>query len=303
MSQQVYETESTTDREIVATRVFDAPRELVFDAWTDPKKIGQWWGPNGFTITTFEMDVKPGGVWRFIMHGPDGRDYQNKIVYAEVVRPERLVYDHVTGPLFHATVTFNEDRGKTAVTVRMVFETAELRDRVAKEHRAVEGLQQTLGRLGDYVSTSRDVTITRTFDAPRALMFSAWTDAKRLAQWWGPHGFTNPLCEIDARPGGAMRIDMRGPDGVVYPATGVVHDVVEPERIVFTITPLDNDGNALFEVLTTATFADENGRTKVTVNAHVVKTYAPIAAQMLAGMEAGWTQSLERLESWARSAR
>jgi uncharacterized protein YndB with AHSA1/START domain len=82
--------EATTDREIVTTRVFDAPREMVFDAWTDPKHIGQWWGPIGFTTTTHEMDVRPGGVWRFTMHGPDGRDYKNRIVYTEIVRPERL---------------------------------------------------------------------------------------------------------------------------------------------------------------------------------------------------------------------
>ena len=82
----------TAGREIVITRLIAAPPELVFDAWTDPKQIGRWWGPNGFTTTTHSMDVRPGGVWRFVMHGPDGRDYQNKIVYREVKRPERLVY-------------------------------------------------------------------------------------------------------------------------------------------------------------------------------------------------------------------
>ena len=83
-----------TDREIVLSRLIDAPQELVFDAWTDPEQVGQWWGPSGFTTTTHKMEVKPGGVWRFVMHGPDGRDYQNKITYLEVVPPERLVYRH-----------------------------------------------------------------------------------------------------------------------------------------------------------------------------------------------------------------
>ena len=114
----------TSDREIVATRIFDAPRELVFQMWTDPKHIGNWWGPKGFTTTIHEMDVRPGGVWRFIMHGPDGRDYQNKIVYLETAKPERLVYDHVSGPLFRMTVTFTAQAGKTKVMARMVFETA-----------------------------------------------------------------------------------------------------------------------------------------------------------------------------------
>src|SRR6266852_4602923 len=79
------------DREIVITRLLDAPRELAFQAWTEPQHVAHWWGPNGFTNTIHEMDVRPGGVWRFIMHGPDGTDYKNEIVYVEVVKPERLV--------------------------------------------------------------------------------------------------------------------------------------------------------------------------------------------------------------------
>ena len=83
-----------TDREIVIARLIDAPRTRVFDAWTDPQQVVQWWGPRGFTTTTHKMEVRPGGVWRFVMHGPDGRDYQNKIVFIEVLKPERLVYRH-----------------------------------------------------------------------------------------------------------------------------------------------------------------------------------------------------------------
>src|SRR5882672_4172967 len=124
--------QATADREIVLTRTFDAPRELVFDAWTDPRQITQWWGPTGFTTTTDEMDVKPGGVWRFVMHGPDGTDYKNKIVFIEVVRPERLVYRHAgdaeTDPVrFH--VTFAAQGSKTRLTMASIFETAEERPR------------------------------------------------------------------------------------------------------------------------------------------------------------------------------
>src|SRR6266545_4009257 len=141
------EKSSVSDREIVATRMFDAPRDLVYQMWTDPQHVAQWWGPNGFTNTIYEMDVRHGGVWRFVMHGPDGRDYQNKIIYVEAVRPTRLVYDHVSGPLFHVTVDFIEQGNKTEVSVRMLFESAELRNKVAEEFGAVEGLQQTLKRL------------------------------------------------------------------------------------------------------------------------------------------------------------
>jgi len=115
--------------------------------WTDPKHVALWWGPNGFTNTIYEMDVRPGGVWRFVMHGPDGVDYQNKIVYDEIVKPERIVYSHVSGPQFQVTATFTEQRDKTKLTVRMFFESAAQRDKVVKEFGAVEGLNQTLGHL------------------------------------------------------------------------------------------------------------------------------------------------------------
>jgi uncharacterized protein YndB with AHSA1/START domain len=140
----------------------------------------------------------------------------------------------------------------------------------------------------------QELVLTRMFDAPRELVFKAWTDPKRVAQWWRPRGFTNPVCELDVRPGGAIRIHMRGPDGTVYPMTGVYQEVVEPERIVFTSAPLDAEGNALFELLTTVTFAEQGGKTKQILRARVIKRTAQ-AAQYLKGMEAGWTQSLEHL--------
>jgi uncharacterized protein YndB with AHSA1/START domain len=139
-----------------------------------------------------------------------------------------------------------------------------------------------------------ELVLTRIVDAPRELVFKMWTDPKRVAQWWGPHGFTNPVCELDARPGGAILIHMRGPDGTVYPMRGVYQEVVEPKRLVFISSALDANGNAMFEVLTTVTFAEHNGKTKQTLHARVIKRTAQ-AAPYLKGMEAGWTQSLERL--------
>src|SRR5215208_5093567 len=119
----------TADREIVLSRLLHAPRELVFAAWTDPKQIMQWWGPRGFTTTSHEMSVTPGGVWRFVMHGPDGRDYKNKIIFTEVVAPERLVYRHAgedehEDVRFQVTVTFQAQGRKTLLTMRSLFATA-----------------------------------------------------------------------------------------------------------------------------------------------------------------------------------
>ena len=141
----------------------------------------------------------------------------------------------------------------------------------------------------------KEVTITRLFDAPRALVFKAWTDPKQLAQWWGPHGFTTPVCEVDVRPGGALLIHMRGPDGVVYPNKGVFHEIVEPERIVVTTSAFeDAEGHPQLEVLNTVTFAELSGKTKLTLHVVVVKS-TPVVDTALAGMEEGWNQSLDRL--------
>jgi uncharacterized protein YndB with AHSA1/START domain len=146
---------------IIGGRLLDAPRELVWQVWTDPKHLAQWWGPNGFRTTTSAYDLRPGGVWRFVMHGPDGRDYQNRVTFDEIVPPERLVYHHGGGDdvepvLFRSTVTFEDIGGtKTKVTLRGVFPSAEERARVIREHHADQGLVQTLSRLADYVGTMK----------------------------------------------------------------------------------------------------------------------------------------------------
>jgi uncharacterized protein YndB with AHSA1/START domain len=139
------------------------------------------------------------------------------------------------------------------------------------------------------------VTLTRVFDAPRILVWQAWTDPKMMAQWFGPRGFTNPVCELDVRAGGSLRIVMRGPDGNDYPMKGVFREVVVPEVLVFTNIATDNNGKHLLEGETTVIFTEKDGKTTLTLKAHAVGL-APIAPQMLAGMEEGWTQSIDKLE-------
>lgn|SRR5208337_666123 len=146
-----------------------------------------------------------------------------------------------------------------------------------------------------------EVAFARVFEASRRLVFKMWTDPKHVAQWWGPHGCTNPRCELDVRIGGAIRIDMRGPDGRTYPMTGTYQEIVEPERLVFKSAAFDDAGNPLFEALTTVIFAERSGKTTLTLQSRVVKSTAK-AAQYLQGMEAGWTQSLERLDSYVAKA-
>jgi uncharacterized protein YndB with AHSA1/START domain len=149
-----------------------------------------------------------------------------------------------------------------------------------------------------------ELLITRSFDAPRALVWKAWTDPQQIAQWWGPHGFTNPLCEWDARPGGKILVHMHEPKGSPFdfdmPMKGMFHEVSAPERLVFTSTALeDAAGNPQLETLNTLTFTEHNGKTTLTLHAKVVKA-TPAAAGAIAGMEQGWSQSLEKLAAVLR---
>lgn len=141
-----------------------------------------------------------------------------------------------------------------------------------------------------------DMLVTRLLDAPRELVFSVWTDAEQLRQWWGPKGFTNPVCEVSSRSGGAIRIHMRAPNGTIYPMIGTYQEVVAPERLVFKSSALDENGQPLFEVLHTVTFAAEGHKTRLTVQANVLTTTAA-GVPHLKGAQEGWSQSLDRLNT------
>jgi uncharacterized protein YndB with AHSA1/START domain len=140
----------------------------------------------------------------------------------------------------------------------------------------------------------REIVITRVFDAPRELVWKAWTDPEHVVRWWGPNGFTNPVCEVDARVGGAWRIVMRAPDGREYPCGGIYREISEPERLVFTNIATDKDGNPVIDGFTTVLFAEQGGKTKLTLHTRGTAV-VEYAAAYLKGMEAGWTQSLEKL--------
>ena len=139
------------------------------------------------------------------------------------------------------------------------------------------------------------VEIVRLFNAPRALVWRAWTDLTMLGQWFGPKHFTSSVPELDLRVGGALRIVMHGTDGNDYPMKGVFREVVAPERLVFSNIALDNAGNHLLEGETSVTLVEQGGKTTLTMKSHMVGL-VPIAPQMLAGMKAGWTQSIDKLE-------
>jgi uncharacterized protein YndB with AHSA1/START domain len=144
-------TDDIKDHSLIITKLLDAPRELVWEVWTKPEHIKNWWGPTGFTNTISTMDVKPGGVWEFVMHGPDGTNFKNKSIFKEIVKPEKIVFDH-SNPNFRATITFTEEGKKTFLKWEMVFETKELFEQVVKTFKADEGLKQNIVKLESYLA-------------------------------------------------------------------------------------------------------------------------------------------------------
>jgi uncharacterized protein YndB with AHSA1/START domain len=261
------------------------------------------------------MDVRPGGEWIFVMHGPDGTDYKNHIVYREVVRPERLVYDHVSGPLFHATVIFEADGDKTRVRMQMLFETAELRNKVAEEYGAVEGLEQTLNHLGEHVAKvaaehADDFVITRELDAPRDLVFKAWTEPERLALWWGPKGFTVNVANIDLRPGGMFLYGMAAPDGSEVWGKFIYREITPPERMVFIVSFSDENGGTTrhpmtptwpLEMLNIVTLTDHGEKTTLTLRSSAYEASEEERATFRAGrssMQGGFTGTFDQLTAY-----
>ena len=289
------------EREVIITRIFDAPRELVFKAWTDPKHMIRWWGPHRFTNSACEMDVRVGGTWHIVMRGPNGVDYPCRGVYREIVELERLVFtnnaEDTAGNLLLeglTTVTFEDYGGKTKLTLqtRAVGLVPDAPSMLAGMEM---GWTQSLERLDAHVAgpSDRELVFTRLFDAPRELLFEVWTDPKHIAQWWGPRGFTTTSTDMDARPGGAWRFVMHGPDGVDYKNRIVYLEVVNPKRLVYKHAGEEKDDAVKFQV--TVTFEEVGDKTRLTMQMvfetaaerdFVVEKY---------GAEQGAVETLDRL--------
>lgn len=304
--------EFPSDREIVSTREFVQPREEIFAAFSDPTRLAQWWGPNGFTNTIREFDLRPGGKWRLTMHGPDGANYDNESRFLEVVRPARIVFQHeepVHG--FRMTMTFAEHGAGTLLTWCMCFESA---GEVAKigEFIAVAN-QQNFDRLAAHLAgkLTQPFIITREFDAPRAVVWQAWAERERFTQWFGPKGFTTRVATMDFRAGGMLHYCQIAPDGKEIWGKAAYREIVSPEKLVWLNSFSDKDAGITrhpfskdpwpLQMLTVVTFAENAGQTTVTVN------WLPFDADEAelktfdanrAGMNQGWGGTFERLEAY-----
>lgn len=312
---------ATADREIVISRVFDAPRELVWQAMTDPQHVVHWWGPRGFTDTTEKMDLRPGGIWKHTMRGPDGANYPNESVFREIVKPERIVFQQAghreggPGVNFISTWTFEKQgANQTKVTIHMLFASAAERNFVVKEFGAIEGAKQTLERLAEHLpkmaTAARDFVLTRTFDAPRDLVWRAWTEREHLVRWFGPKGFKLSVAAFEFRPGGIFHYGMKTPDGHEMWGKWIFREIVPPEKLVVIVAFSDAQGGVSrhpmsatwpLETISTSTFVETDGKTTVTLH------WAPYAATEIErqtfdsahdSMNQGWGGTMDQLTAY-----
>lgn len=293
--------ERSGDREMVFTRLYDAPRELVYQAWTTPAHIERWWGPNGFATFVYQMDVKPGGVWKLVMRAPDGKAFDNRLVFVEVVKNEKLVYKHEPDAQseqasFEVTVTFTvRGAAQTEVTMRMLFPSNAERERNESTYHSLEGGIQMMERLAQHLDDAqtgrtlgvREITLVRLFDAPRELVFEMFEKPEHMVKWWSPRGFTLTTCEVDFRAGGKFRFVMRGPDHNDYPFEGQYVEIKRPEKIVFDGIINNVTGQNAHTVVT---FEDLGKTTRLTV--HQEFNFESDASR---GAYEGWSQTLDRL--------
>ncbi len=304
--------------ELTITRVYDAPAAAVWDAWTDPAQVAQWWGPRGFTLTTHSKDFRPGGHWAYTMHGSDGTDYENKTIYFEVEERRKLVYDHGGNddrpPLFRVTVLFNEVDGQTHMDMTMTLPTPEAAEE-ARTFIKQAGGNATWDRLAEYLEEEstgkRKFVINRSFDAPRAVLFDMWTKPEHFARWLSPPGFEVRFHRADVRPGGSAFYSMWNDSGLTIYGRYEYREINRPDRLVYAQQSCDQDENIIRhplapawpETLLITVELNEEGpdQTRVTLTWEPYGRATPdeVAAFVKdrAGMTQGWTGSFDNLES------
>jgi uncharacterized protein YndB with AHSA1/START domain len=292
-----------SDREVLLTRVFDAPPELLFEAFTKPEHLRHWFGRRDWTMAECEVNLKVGGAWRYLLLGPKEQKLGMHGVYREIQRPERLVYteafDEFPGESV-VTTTLTEENGRTTLSSRMLCASKKVRDMVI-DSGMERGAAETYDRLAEHLATipragiaGPELVVARLFHAPRELVFECWTTPEHLRHWQGaPRGFTVTSSESDIRPGGFFRICMRSPEGVDHWLEGHYCEIVKPERLVFTHAWLDAGRKFGKETLVTITFTERDGGTELAL--HQTGFHS---AESRDGHKYGWTSALDVLADY-----
>ncbi len=317
-------------RNFTITREINAPKLLVYKAFTEPERMVHWWGPKGLKLNITRMEVYSGGTFLYNMVTPDGHAMWGKFVYKEVSAPDKIVFinsfcdehgnitRHPMSNLWPLevinTLTLTEVNNKTILTLSggSVNATKEEEDTFfGMTDQMQQGFKGTFDQLDEFiggiefttndgVGDVKEMILTRLLDAPVALIWKLWTEQEHLAKWWAPKGFTNPVCEWIPQKGNLLSIHMKGPDGSVYPMDGEFVAIEKEKKLVFITGALDDEGKRLFEVNNIITFEGYGNKTVMTLHVAVSKIRED-AKHYLAGQKAGWSQSFDKLTNLSNS--
>ncbi len=324
MTAQIRPIQKAFIREVTFTRLVKAPRELVFKVWTEQSHVQQWWGPRDFTNPVCEWDAKPGNKLHIDMHGPAGTPYDKPHpmngTFHEVVAPERLVF---TSTAFEDakgeaqlevlnTVTFTKHREGTKLTLHAAIVKATPDVTAAALEGMEEGWCQSLDRMENYIAGMNNSVflLTRTFKAPREMLWKAWTEPKLMTEWWGPKGVTSKTHKMDFRTGGIYHYSMLAPNGTEMWGKFTYKEISPPERLVFINCFSDAKGgitrhpmvpNWPLKLETTITFAEHKNWTIVKIQWVPVGATAAerkVFEDMQESCRQGWGGSLDQLEDF-----
>jgi uncharacterized protein YndB with AHSA1/START domain len=312
-------TEAASDREIVVTRLIDAPVSRVWRAWTDNDEIVKWWGPHGFSNETAKREFKAGGHWKHVMIGPDGRRWPNYATYKEIEKEKRILLvnggseeDAEKGVGFVSEITFKAVGSKTELTMRSTFATAEMRALVVKEFKAIEGGHQTLSRLAAQVEG--DFVVFRMIDAPRERVWRAWTSEKELAAWMGPKGAEPGYAKLDLKVGGTYHYMNKYAEKEMW-GLATYETIEQPSKLVFVQQFSDKDRGLTTHPMsptwpkrmrTTVHLQDFGAKTLIAL---YWKPLDPTEAERdtfmkaMDGMKGGWGGSFDRLDEFLRDGK
>jgi uncharacterized protein YndB with AHSA1/START domain len=314
-----------SDREIAITRIFDAPRSLVFEACHDCEHLSHWWGPRGFELTECQVDLRPGGSYRFVQRAPDGSTHAFHGTYRDIQPPERTVFTQVYEPYpdleLVVSTTLTEVDGKTALSQLMLFPSKEARDGMIAsgmewgQRQSYDRLDELLAEMYQRETAGPELEITHDFDAPVDIVWKAWTDPQALAEWWGPAGSSISVKEFALQPGGKFLYSMRSGTGPDIWGRFVYREVSPTNRLVFVNSFSDAEGGITsnpwmpgwpLEIVNTLTLEDCDGKTRLTIHGAPINASPEERRAFEAGrpsMNVGFDGTFRKLDEYLSTVR
>jgi uncharacterized protein YndB with AHSA1/START domain len=316
LKRKVNEPRENKNEEIVIRQTIDAPKDLVWKAWTEPEFVLAWWGPKYFTAPVIQIDLREGGEYWYCMRSPDGQESWSKGKFVEISEPDRIImtdsFADAEGNTVPATyygmsaefplevqvlITFEEEDGKTMLSLHYPgiegISDTDLRNMEDGWHTSLNKLETVVKNQVRINQKDRTIRMERVFDAPRERVFESMTDPDLVPRWWGPSRLTTTIDQGDVSPGGAWRFVQYDAEGNEYGFHGQYRDVVPPDYVERTFEFEGMPGHVLIE---TATFEDVGGKTKVTMT-NAYDTLEDLNGMFQTGMLDGSTESMDRFSA------